>query len=337
MAALAPEQAAALTAAKLRGLVSHHLGEDLSEVGTTSRSGGAGLAHHGAGWFLAADDGPRTLGRALVWASAQGVSDLNVISEVAPGTLARRAREFAPGPTVWAVSGRSLTRAEPAPPPAEPVPAPSTEEFALLLRSAGVDVVVEHGVVTGEVDGLEVARVLVDPDGAASLEVGVGRHDREAFTLLHGTEVAHADALVDVATTVRHHRRPGAEAHPLNRLAASRRLRARLLAEPARVGVSTLEPVPPALPRDDLRVDVPAAAIGHDERGGTVVVVASVGIDLDLVPEAADVRQARASEASLRLVVPERDDHPRTREQAARLREPAEVVTVPDDWHRPTP
>ena len=64
--------------------------------------------------------------------------------------------------------------------------------------------------------------------------------------------------------------------------------------------------------------------------GAPVVVVCSVGIDLDLVPFAADARHALAGpDARLVLAVPERDVHPVTRELAARLAEPAEVVPVP--------
>ena len=54
----------------------------------------------------------------------------------------------------------------------------------------------EHGVLLGEVDGLEVCRVVL-VDGVAHLEVGVGRHDREAFALMHG-DVPPAEALVGV-------------------------------------------------------------------------------------------------------------------------------------------
>jgi hypothetical protein len=60
------------------------------------------------------------------------------------------------------------------------------------------------------------------------------------------------------------------------------------------------------------------------------VVVCSVGIDLDLVPFAADARGAVGlADARLLLAVPERDDHPVTRAVATRLRQPAEVVPVP--------
>jgi hypothetical protein len=66
--------------------------------------------------------------------------------------------------------------------------------------------------------------------------------------------------------------------------------------------------------------------------GRPLVVVTSVGVDLDLVPTAADVRLATAADARVVLVVPERDDVPATRALAGRLREPAEVVSVPGNW-----
>jgi hypothetical protein len=71
-------------------------------------------------------------------------------------------------------------------------------------------------------------------------------------------------------------------------------------------------------------------AVGVDDDGGAVVVACSVGIDLDLVPFAADARGAVGlDDARLLLAVPERDDHPVTRALATRLRQPAEVVPVP--------
>ena len=62
------------------------------------------------------------------------------------------------------------------------------------------------------------------------------------------------------------------------------------------------------------------------------VAVFSVGVDLDLVPAAAEARLAHDPDAALVLVVPERDDHPVTQALAGRLRRPAEVRTVSGDW-----
>jgi hypothetical protein len=58
----------------------------------------------------------------------------------------------------------------------------------------------------------------------------------------------------------------------------------------------------------------------------------AVGTALDLVPTAADAREAIDPSARLLLALPERDDHPGTRRLAAHLRTPAEVVPVPGDW-----
>jgi hypothetical protein len=63
-----------------------------------------------------------------------------------------------------------------------------------------------------------------------------------------------------------------------------------------------------------------------------VVVVCSVGVDLDLVPTAADSRLIHQPDAGLLLVVPEGDDVPVNRRLAASLARRAEVVTVPRDW-----
>ncbi len=160
-----------------------------------------------------------------------------------------------------------------------------------MLRAAGVDVVVEHGVVTGEVEGLEIARVLVDDDDVATLEIGVGRHDREAFAVMHADRPTGRRRWSrwrrPCAATVR----PGPSRIRSTASPPSRRLRSFLIDQPelvgrGRPGAGAPGPAPrrPAgrRARGRRRLDGRTAA--------PVVVVASVGIDLDLVPEAADVR-----------------------------------------------
>ena len=260
------------------------------------------------------------------------VTALSVLAEDGTDVLARRAVLFEPTPTVWRVEGHGLhaVAAVPAVDPAE-VPAPLAQEFALLLEDAGADVVCEHGVVAGEVLGLEIARVVVGEDGTAALEVGVGRHDREAFTMVHGG-LPTRDALALVIAAVRENRRAGAESHPLSRLAPERWVRSVLAERPDLVGAVRLEPVPPLLPRDSVKDVMPACLVGEDLDGKPLVVACSVGIDLDLVPTAAEIRAHHAPGARLLLAVPERDDHPVTRRVMGRLREPAEIVVLPDDW-----
>jgi hypothetical protein len=217
------------------------------------------------------------------------------------------------------------------------MPSAGAIELSTLLERSGAEVLVENGGIVGEVLGLEVARVVDDARGAR-LEVGVGRHDREAFGLLHGDEPV-ADAVARVLDEVRRHRRPGSDAHPLALLAQERWLRRTLLDDPGRIGAAALEPVEPAFPRSSVRAARPAGAIGTDQDGHTLLVVCSVGIDLDLVPEAGDLALRHglldaAAGARILVVVPERDDHPVTRLQAAALLRPADVIALPGDWRR---
>lgn len=328
---LDPERRAALLGAKLGALVREQWGE--AERTPAVFGGGAALVEGDTGWVLADDQPHRVLGGGLAWARSQGVEHLHLLvdDEPAAGVVARRAEAFTAGPTVWRVEGRALHPAVPAPYP-ERAPAPEgADDLVALLEASGVTVVVEHGVVAGEVLGLEIARVVVGEDDGARLEVGVGRHDREAFTMIHG-RLPTADALASVVDAVLAQRRPDASPHPLNRLAAERWLRALVIEAPEVVGATSLAPVDPPLPRDNVKDAAPAAALGTDAAGAPVLVVCSSGIDLDLVPTAADARQWHAPDARLVLVVPERDAHPVTLELAAALRVPAEVVAVAGHW-----
>jgi hypothetical protein len=260
-----------------------------------------------------------------------------VVVDEAGGAVARRAGELADPPSVWEVVGDRLAAAAPESLPAE-VGAPAGIEVLVdLLEAVGADVVVEHGEVTGELSGLEVARVVLD-GGAPRLEVGVGRHDREAFAMIHG-ELPTPEALAAVVDTVREHRRPGAPAHPLNRLAAARWLRALTIADPASIGLRELRATSLTFPRASVKDEHPAAAVGVDERGERVVAMFTVGVDLDVVPTAADVRLAVERDGGpvgeLLVVLPERDALPVVRWLAEDvLRRPARIVTVPDDWRQ---
>jgi hypothetical protein len=222
---------------------------------------------------------------------------------------------------VWFAAGSTLEVVQPEPLPIPPPIDPGVVAFADLITAAGAHPVVEHGRLVAEVEGLEVARVVVDEHGP-HLEVGVGRFDREANALIG------AQTLESVVELVAHHRHPGAEPHPLNRLAAARGLRARVVADPALVGAAFLTPVASVMEAPDLRTPWPAPAVGVDLDGGALVVVCSVGVDLDLVPAAADARLADGREARLILAVPERDAHDVTGQLAALLRDPAEIITL---------
>jgi hypothetical protein len=118
----------------------------------------------------------------------------------------------------------------------------------------------------------------------------------------------------------------------VNQIATEGWLRAVVIAHPDLVGARRLAAAAPPRPRGDLRVPRPAPAAGEDSDGRPLLVVCSTGVDVDLVPTAADARLLDGRGPRLLLVVPEGDDHPVTRRMAAALREPAEIVTVTKDW-----
>ena len=226
-----------------------------------------------------------------------------------------------------------------------------------MIEGAGATFTVEHGVVTGEVHGLEVCRVVDsptsgyfdEPDGgepisaAASVwsrategagvivEVGVGGPDREAFRIIHG-DLPTVTALAEVVATVARHRTPGAPPHPLNRLAQERLLRWRLEQDPSLVGLERVEPAEPPLPCEGLNEVVPCVAAGATADAVTRRIVCSVGVDLDLVPFVADVQTTTSHGnedlAPIVVVVPTRDLMSITRELAALLSEPVTFETV---------
>jgi hypothetical protein len=361
---LGNERWASLAGAKLAALVAARWGPGERERGaigataTLVEQPAAGAAPVGGpagdagrtGWVLPDTDGVRALGAALAWADKHHVDTLHLVADSArgAGVLARQAAQFAhPALSVWVVEGRSLVAAEPAPVAVAPA-APAPPELVDLLIDAGLEIVVEGGIVRGEVNGLEVARIVHgettsgEPIDAPRLEVGVGKADRELTATVHGGLPA-VEQLARVAEIVRRQRRPGVPRHPLNQLVPERWLRAVLCRAPGLVGLRSLRPAEGARARPNLSERDVAIASGEAPDGAPVVVACVVGVALDLVPAAADARatlDARRAAggpmvrepSSLMLAVPERDDHPAIRQLAAWLRAPATVVPVPGDW-----
>ena len=329
---LDPDQRTRLLAAKARALVADAASLDAAELVVTPFPGGALVRADDAAWCLLDDGAVRSLGAAMVLADRERFSTLHVMAESleTSGIVARRAEQFRNAPTVWRIEGRALVSAVPAALPAPVEPSAAARELIGMLIDAGVDVTVEHGEIRGELRGLEIARVVESSEGTR-LEVGVGRHDREAFTMVHGN-LPTAQALESVIASVDAVRRADAEAHPLRRLAPEGWLRWRLLQDPQLIGAAELRPAEPPLPRDSVKDVGASIAVGRDHAGQPIVVACSVGIDLDVVPTAADARVLNDPEAKIVIVVPERDDHPATRRLAERLIGPSEVIGLSGEW-----
>jgi hypothetical protein len=335
------EMRARLLGVKLTALVRQQLaatGVDPAsiEVSPAVFPGGAALLVGSSAWVLLDENPARGLGGAVAWSVRNGATELHLLAETATSLLARRAAAFRLPITVWHVDERVLLPAvaEPLDPPA----VPSTDHLAHidLIAEGGAIPVVEHGVVAGEVRGLEVCRVVTDDtSGTSRLEVGIGAHDREAFSMLHGG-IPTVEALSGVVESVRPHREPGAPLHPLNRLAGERELRHRAIEQPDLVGAGHLVVAAPPLPRENLKDAVPCVATGTSLDGRPIVAVFSSGVDLDVVPFAADARiahrvasgadQVGADGLDLVIVVPARDRLAVTVMLAELLIEPARVV-----------
>ncbi|RLE19861.1 MAG: hypothetical protein DRJ50_11660 [Actinobacteria bacterium] len=286
----------------------------------------------------------------------QSATSLNLIGETGTGVLARRSQQFAFPTSVWFPDERQLLPAIAAPFTEVPLPAPEHLALRDVIEAAGAVATVEHGVVFGEVRGLEVCRVvdqptvglfselsdvssasaetLLDTGGAAGLagreyegvqlEVGVGVNDREAFRLLHGN-IPTVEALRGVVETVEAHRTVEAQQHPLNRLAQERFLRWRLGQEPALIGASEVVAAEPPVARPNLKDPVPCVATAVAD-GRPAIVVCSTGVDLDLVPFVADV-QAMYDDPVI-IVAPKRDLVPITNDLASLLNSPVELRSI---------
>lgn len=317
---------AQLLSVKLGALVRDHLGSADGLQPGEFGGGAALIAADGAAWVLLDGQPERGLGAALAWALRRDATALHVLAERATGLLARRATHFGFPVQVWHVEGRVLLPAVAEPLPVSPPVLAAHEEWRAAIAEGGATPVVEHGVLAGEVEGLEVCRVVTDAyTDEVRLEVGVGAHDREAFMMLHGNKPT-VVALAEVVAAVREHRRPGADRHPLNMLAQERALRARVVAEPELVDATTVAVVEPPISRPNLKDPVPCVALA-DIGGVPTAVVCSSGVDLDLVPYAVDARVALGVHDAV-VLLPARDAIDAQRRLAALAVPPIRVVTV---------
>jgi hypothetical protein len=296
-----PTRHAALVAAQLVALMADQ-GVAPTSAPAALGTGSAAIDGEGTAWVLAGDRPERSLGAALAWAVRRDASAVHLVSSAGTGLLVRRAASLVLPVGVSHLEGRTLIDAV-----AEPLPDAITVSAAHAALAAdivagGAVPIEEHGVLSGEVAGLEVCRVVEDPgSGSVRLEVGIGVHDRETFQLLHGDRPT-VEALTDVVQFVSRHRL-GTAPHPLRQLAASRFLRHRLVARPGLVGLTDLAPVAPPLPRANLKDEVPCVAYSTSD---DTLVVCAHGVDLDAVPFACDALLAHPASSCI-IAAPMRD------------------------------
>ena len=302
---------------------------EVSEFGQT-----IGLVVDDVAWVLVTGRYERSLGPALMWALRENVTSLKLLSSERSGELARIAAHFDFAIEVFQVDAAGVARVA-APKNAEKIEVSVADEmFAEFIKSAGAEVVREHGVISGEVCGLEVCRVVramsvgdLDGAGESELEIGVGAHDRETFKLLHG-RTATIESLRKVIAEVAARRALGAQVHPLNQLARERMLRHYVCLSPQLVGAKSLQPAQPPIARTNLKDVVPCCATGVSLTGEKMVVIFSVGVDPDVVSFGADARGQMNASADLVFAMPTRDILPAVERIAQMLRRPARFVGV---------
>jgi len=303
-----------------------HFGDDVEPSGFPD---GAALSSGSRGVVYRTGDGRHALGPALAWAGRRDVRELHLLIDHDGGDLARRARLLGGAASVWRMAGDRAEPVEASPRSPETGPPPDIGHLVAVIERHGLEAVAEHGVVTAELSGLEIARIEDRGDGPR-IEVGVGRFDREAGELLrqhHDVDARMADALLEVGP----YRQRGAEPHPVNRLSRERWLRSIAVADPTAVDLVELRPVSPARPRPDLRQAVAAPGVGRDQHGARVLVLFSAGVDLDVVPHAAELVD-REQVDQVRFVSLERDQLEPIRRMARYLPVPNDFLAIDPPW-----
>jgi hypothetical protein len=314
---------------RLRAIVGVRSDVEVSEFGQA-----VGLVVDDVAWVYVTGRHERSLGPALMWALRNNANALKLFSSESAGDLARIATHFDFVIEVFEVDAAGVARVA-APKIVEKIEVSVADEmFAEFIKSAGADVVREHGVISGEVCGLEVCRVVRATDsgefggaGESELEIGVGAHDRETFKLLHG-RTATIESLRKVIAEVAARRAVGAQVHPLNRLARERMLRHYVCQSPQLVGAKSLQVAEPPIVRTNLKDVVPCCAVGMSLTGEKMVVIFSVGVDPDVVSFGADARGQINGSAELIFAMPTRDIVPAVERVAQMLRRPARFVGV---------
>jgi hypothetical protein len=314
---------------RLRTIVGVRSDVEVSEFGHA-----VGLVVDDVAWVLVTGRHERSLGPALMWSLRNNATSLKLLSSERAGELARIAMHFDFAIEVFEVDAAGVARAA-VPKSAEKIEVSVADEmFADFIKSAGAEVVREHGVISGEVCGLEVCRVVramdsgdLDGAGESELEIGVGAHDRETFKLLHG-RTATIESLRKVIAEVAARRAVGAQVHPLNQLARERMLRHYVCQSPQLVGAKSLQVAQPPIARANLKDVVPCSAVGVSLTGEKMVVIFSIGVDPDVVSFGADARGQINGSADLVFAMPTRDIVPAVERVAQMLRRPARFVGV---------
>ena len=297
---LEEEKRSSLNRSKLRKIISESSGQEVGPLIDASRNG---IRNNSTLWVLADEETPENLlGSSLLELTTQDDLDLVIYFENLKNAeiTKRRASVLRPSPTILFLSDGNPVSVKPAANADRYNLKTAPPEFDEMCLKFGLQPICECGTWKGEILGLEVIRV---SDG--EIEVGVGRFDREANSLISSGRPL-PEVLSSAVEIVSSYRNPGSGFHPLARLARERWLRSDALANPEMFGFKSLTCVDPPRERESLRETMPAAATGIDETGASVLLVFSVGVDVCLVPFIADLVRIEQSDR-VEVFLPEKD------------------------------
>lgn len=254
-----------------------------------------------------------SVGDAAVIADRQGVDSVEIWLSGEPDAVAQVAADAEMVTTVGPVRHIStdgqLSVARPSDLAAEGGLPPAVLAWAERFEAAGLRPVVEGQRLAGLYLGLEMVRAVADAEAdGVTVEVGVGKADRELTALVH-EGLAPQDDIARALEMVKAERRAGSF-HPLAQMARQRWLRDVAASDPAVIGATEVVELAPISGVDTVIPDEPAAALAEADDGGAIVVF-SVGIDPKSVVVMA--RHARRYPEHRRIfVVPTADHYPLT-------------------------
>ena len=320
-----------LEEARFRAIVRDRFGVDLSATDPSAVGHfafGVSAVCDGRAFVVSSSPDPAVLGGVLLWVTRAAAARADVVFVRNAGMHARRLAMLAPEVTVWRLDGADVVAAPAAPLPPPVAAATGLERFEAMIERCGARVCHEAGILRAEVRGLEVGRV-VDGDDGPVMESGVGRFDREAGVLLQAGR-APEQALAAVVARVAPHRVAGAAPHPIGRLGRARWLRSLVLDDPSLIGLDDAVAVDPITPRVSLLDDVAATVVGR-RAGRRLLAIFAVGVDLGLVPEAAD-QVLRHEPDEVVFVLPRRDRVAAVVDLWERLPVPVRHVDIDVPW-----
>ncbi|MEE2682544.1 MAG: hypothetical protein VYD77_01255 [Actinomycetota bacterium] len=204
-----------------------------------------------------------------------------------------------------------------------------SEDFKELLKASGCDVVQEHGVLKGEIKGLEVARVVINDEGQQVLRVGVGAYDQEAHKIFDSQQTPE-EKLFRIVSQVMEYRNQKSEPHPLNRAARAKWMIAEIIATSENFDLEEVQPLSMLEEIDTVTESHPAAAIGRTG-AGSVLIVASSGIDLQTIPVAAGLLVSTGAE-EIWIALSPKDRHPAIINAARYLKAPSRFIEINEPW-----